>query len=301
MFEKEYKAMMEDVVPETALVEALVERQKQGKKPVFAPKAMKVAVAVLCGFLLLGGSVVAVDAATDGGIRKLFGFQDSFGIGGDVVNIIRKESEEGEQEWMSGISVGMTLGQNQGKNIEIVSSGDYPIFSWYFELADGAHQFAHAFQVPTSEEEYAWEMYHRLNLVYAEDYKIGTKYHEAFLDELTKCKEQIGTETGFQRACAQGIQWFMDDLTAGRNIVVEHWPAYDPVNRAENGDVINIGWSYYRFDLDEWKKETEENGTTEFVIESCAGVENKLVYTVKSYEPFDFTCQQLNRPEWIEK
>ena len=89
----------------------------------------------------------------------------------------------------------------------------------------------------------------------------------------------------------------MDDLTAGRNVVVELWPAYDPVNRTEDGDLIKLGWSFYRFDLDEWKKETEENGTTEFVVESCAGVENKMVYRVESYEPFESTRKQLERPE----
>ncbi|MBQ8316226.1 MAG: hypothetical protein IJX95_10870, partial [Lachnospiraceae bacterium] len=256
-----------------------------------------VAAAVLCGLVVLAGGTVAVDAATDGAVRKLFGFQDSFGIGGDAVNITRRVPSEGEQEWMSGISVGMTLGQNKETTIEIVSSGDDPIFSWYFELGDGNHHFAHAFQTCTSEEEYAWDLYARLNQVYADDYKKGTKQHEAFLAELTKCKEQIGTETGFQKACVQGIQWFTDDLTAGRNVVVESWPAYDPVNRTEDGDLIKLGWSFYRFDLDEWKKETEVSGTLQFVVESCAGVENKMVYTVKSYEPFDCTFRQLNRPE----
>lgn len=296
MLEQDYKELMQEVRPDTALVERMVE-QSVGRKRVVLPKAMKVAAAVLCGLVVLAGGTVAVDAATDGAVRKLFGFQDSFGIGGDAVNITQRVPAEGEQEWMSGISVGMTLGQNKKTTIEIVSSGDYPIFSWYFELGDGNHQFAHAFQTCTSEEEYAWDLYARLNQVYADDYKKGTAYHEDFLAEVTKCMEQIGTETEFKEACVQGIQWFMDDLTAGRNVVVEQWPAYDPVNRTEDGDPIKLGWSFYRFDVDEWKKETEENGTTEFVVESCAGVENKMVYTVESYEPFDCTFRQLNRPE----
>lgn len=296
MLEQDYKELMQEVRPDTALVEKMVEAQSQKKRGLF-PKAMKVAAAVLCGLVVLAGGTVAVDAATDGAVRKLFGFQDSFGIGGDAVNITRRVPSEGEQEWMSGISVGMTPGQNKETTIEIVSSGDDPIFSWYFELGDGNHHFAHAFQTCTSEEEYAWDLYARLNQVYADDYKKGTKQHEVFLAELTKCKEQIGTETGFQKACVQGIQWFTDDLTAGRNVVVESWPAYDPVNRTEDGDLIKLGWSFYRFDLDEWRQETEENGTMQFVVESCAGVENKMVYTVKSYEPFDCTFRQLNRPE----
>lgn len=296
MLEQDYKELMQEVRPDTALVEKMIEAQSQKKRGLF-PKAMKVAAAVLCGLVVLAGGTVAVDAATDGAVRKLFGFQDSFGIGGDAVNITRRVPSEGEQEWMSGISVGMTLGQNKEITIEIVSSGDDPIFSWYFELGDGNHHFAHAFQTCASEEEYAWDLYARLNQVYADDYKKGTKQHEAFLAELTKCKEQIGTETGFQKACIQGIQWFTDDLTAGRNVVVESWPAYDPVNRTEDGDPVKLGWSFYRFDLDEWKKETEVSGTMQFVVESCAGVENKMVYTVKSYEPFDCTFRQLNRPE----
>lgn len=296
MLEQNYKEMMQEIRPDTALVEKMAEQSKERKRIVL-PRVMKTVVAVLCGLVVLAGGTVAVDAATDGGVRKLFGFQDSFGIGGDAVNITQRVPAEGEQGWMSGISVGMTLGQNKETTIEIVSSGDNPIFSWYFELGDGNHQFAHEFEVSASEEEYAWELYERLNSVYGDEYKKGTKLQEAFLAEITKCKEQIGTETGFQRACAKGIQWFMDDLTAGRNIKVELWPAYDPVNRTEDGYIIQRGWSFYRFDLDEWKKETEENGTTEFVVESSAGVENKMVYTVKSYEPFEFTCIQLERPE----
>lgn len=292
MLEQDYKEMMREVKPDAALVERMVEQSRE-RKCVVLPKVMKVAAAVLCGLVVLAGGTVAVDAATDGAVRKLFGFKDSFGIGGDAVNIIQRVPEEGEQEWMAGISVGMTLGQNKETTIEIVSSGDYPIFSWYFEFGDGNHQFAHRFTASTSEEEYAWELYERLNSCFRDEYKKGTKHHEAFLVELTKCKEQIGTETGFQRACIQGIRWFMDDLTEGRNVVVELWPAYDPVNRTEDGDVIQIGWSFYRFDLDEWKKETEEKGTTVFEVESCAGVENKMVYTVASYEPFEFSRQYL--------
>lgn len=297
MLEQDYKELMQEVRPDTALVEKMVEAQSKERKHMVFPRVMKTVAAVLCGLVVLAGGTVAVDAATDGAVRKLFGFQDSFGIGGDAVNITQRVPSEGEQEWMAGISVGMTLGQNKETTIEIISSGDYPIFSWYFELGDGNHQFAHAFQTCTSEEEYAWDLYERLNGVYADDYKKGTAYHEDFLAEVTKCMEQIGTETEFKKACVQGIQWFMDDLTAGRNIKVESWPAYDPVNKTEDGDIIEIGWSFYRFDLDEWKKETAENGTMEFVVESCAGVENKMVYTVESYEPFQCTRQYKERPE----
>ncbi len=297
MLEQDYKELMQEVMPDAALVERMVELQGQRRKRVVFPRAMKTVAAVLCGIVVLAGGTVAVDAATDGGVRKLFGFQDSFGIGGDSVEFTRKVPSEEEQKWMSGISLGMTLGQDTETTIEIVSSGDAPIFSWYFKSEDGVHQFAHAFEMAASEEEYAWELYYRLNEVYADKYKVGTKGHENFLAELAKCKEQIGTEGGFQRACIQGIQWFMDDLAAGRNVVVNAWPACDPVNRTEDGEIIRIGWSFYRFDLDEWKKETGENGTTEFVVESCAGVENKMVYTVESYEPFEFTCIQLERPE----
>ena len=164
MLEQDYKEMMREVKPDAALVERMVEQSRE-RKCVVLPKVMKVAAAVLCGLAVLAGGTVAVDAATDGAVRKLFGFQDSFGIGGDAVNITQRVPEEGEQEWMSGISVGMTLGQNKETTIEIISSGDDPIFSWYFELGDGNHQFAHKFEVSTSEEEYAWDLYARLNSV----------------------------------------------------------------------------------------------------------------------------------------
>ena len=297
MLEQDYKEMMQEVKPDAALVERMVEQSRE-RKCVVLPKVMKVVAAVLCGLVVLAGGTVAVDAATDGAVRKLFGFKDSIGIGGDAVNIIHRVPAEEEEEWMSGTSVRTTLGQNKEITIEIVSSEDDPEFAWYFELGDNSSYHAtHTFRASASEEEYAWDMYEYLNLAFADEFKKGTKNHEVFLAELTKCTEQIGTETGFKKACVQGIRWFMDDLTEGRNVVVESWPVYDPVNRTEDGDSILLGRSFYRFDLDEWKKETEKNGTTEFVVESCAGVENKMVYTVASYEPFSCTSRRLRRPE----
>lgn len=45
---------------------------------------------------------------------------------------------------------------------------------------------------------------------------------EEFPFELEQCMEQLDTDTAFQRACAQGTRWFMDDLKAGRKVVVGH-------------------------------------------------------------------------------
>jgi len=217
MFEKKYKELMNEVTPDAALVEKMAE-QSVSRKRIVLPKVMKVTAAVLCGLVVLAGGTVAVDAATDGAVRKLFGLKDSVAIGGDVVNFSQNApSEKGEQEWMAG----MTRGQNGEVLVEISSTEDEPVFYWYYELGSGYHQFAHAFQNCTSEEEYAWSLYERLNGIFADEYKKGTAYHEKFLSELVKCKEQIGTETEFERACAQGIQWFIDDLKAGRNVVAE--------------------------------------------------------------------------------
>ena len=68
MLEQNYKELMQEIRPDTELVEKMVEAQSKGRKHVVLPKAMKVATAVLCGIVVLAGGVVAVDAAADGAV-----------------------------------------------------------------------------------------------------------------------------------------------------------------------------------------------------------------------------------------
>ena len=52
MLEQDYNELMQEVRPDTALVEKMIEAQSQKKRGLF-PKAMKVAAAVLCGLVVL--------------------------------------------------------------------------------------------------------------------------------------------------------------------------------------------------------------------------------------------------------
>ncbi len=73
MLQEEYKSFMNEIKPEDGLVEAMVERQNRGRRGFALSKAMKVAVAVMCGLVVLAGGTVVVDAATGGAVRRLFG------------------------------------------------------------------------------------------------------------------------------------------------------------------------------------------------------------------------------------
>ena len=69
MLEKDYKELMQEVKPDAALVERMVE-QSVGRKCVVLPKAMKAVAAVLCGLVVLAGGTVAAEAQED--LLRLF-------------------------------------------------------------------------------------------------------------------------------------------------------------------------------------------------------------------------------------
>ena len=125
MFEQDYNELMKDVAPDAALVKKMVEQQRQSKKTVFFPKAMKVAAAVLCGLVLLAGGTVAVDAATDGGVRRLFGLKDTIAIGTDKVVVKEAEPIRGQDF----TRVGSYITYDDEVVFHITSSEDLPVFA----------------------------------------------------------------------------------------------------------------------------------------------------------------------------
>lgn len=279
MLEQDYKELMQEVRPDTALVEQMVE-QSVGRKRVMLPKAMKVATAVLCGLVVLAGGTVAVDAATDGAVRRLFGLGESVVIGAEMVSVSKERLEE--DDW-SQVNIRK---DETGKMIcEISSTLDAPIFAWYFEIGKSSYnQFQYTFDRCTTEEDYAWSLYECLSSIYSDRFRKGMSGHEEFLSELEQCVEQLDAENAFQRACAQGIQWFMDDLKSEKKTKVLAIPVHDFSDTDGDGDFYEvIGDSYVVVYPEEWKKEYDENGTTEFIVEAKGGIPRTYQIEVKDF------------------
>lgn len=290
MFEKEYKAMMEDVVPETALVEALVERQKQGKKPVFVPKAMKVAAAVLCGFLLLGGSVVAVDAATDGGIRKLFGLKNTVAFGTDKVVMKEAEPKRGQDF----TRVGTYINDNGEMVFHITSSEDIPVFAARFEFEGDFEKYGkYCMQIGMplryceTKEDVAWAVYKACFTIAERRVREEEKLREMLIKEFKKLQEETGSGDMIKDGIVLGIQYAIDAIEAreGKNIEILRFQVPDTKDFDGDGDTEEIrGYAYYKVDKDAWEKESAETGKMEFVVEAMGGIPGKYLVTVKGYE-----------------
>ncbi len=279
MLEQNYKELMQEVRPDTALVEKTVEQSK-ARKRVVLPKAMKVAAAVLCGLVVLAGGTVAVDAATDGAVRKLFGLTDSVAIGAEMISVSKERLEE--DDWSQ---VNIRKDENGKMICEISSTSDVPIFAWYFEIGNTSYnQFQNTFYRCNTEEDYAWSLYECLSRIFSDRFRKGKFGHEEFLSELEQCVEQLDTENSFQRACAQGIQWFMDDLKTEKKTKVLSIPVIDYYDTDGDGDFYEmIGDSYVVVYPEDWKKEYEENGTTEFMVEAKGGILRTYLITVKDF------------------
>lgn len=292
MFQDEYKDLMNEVKPDEVLVEAMVERQKQ-RKVVLLPKAVKVAVAVLCGLIVLTGGTVAVDAATDGAVRKLFGFRDSVVAGADEVKLILREEKRGE----SSIMVGMREGED-GKITTIVkSSQDVPVFTCYIgiEGREPSEDDFYHYQVGCplyhceSKDDYAWAVYYILMTMISGNREI-TEYdfmREGWINELERIKTEIGTGDDLRDGCAMGVQLAIDELKAntGRNIEILQLNVFDYEDADGDGECCDLrGYSYVRVDKEAWKKESEENGRMEFEVEAMGGIPGKYIITVKGYE-----------------
>lgn len=290
MFEQEYKELMQEVRPDAALVEKMAE-QSVSRKRIVLPKAMKVAAAVLCGLIVLAGGTVAVDAATDGAVRRLFGLGESVVIGAEMVSVSKERLVE--DDWSR---VDIRKDENGKMICDISSTGDAPIFAWYFEIGTNSYnQFQNTFERCNTEEDYAWSLYECLSRCYSDRFRKGKSGHEEFLSELERCVEQLDTENAFQRACAQGVQWFVDDLKSEKKTKVLAIPVIDYYDTDGDGDLDEwIGDSYVVVYPEDWKKEYEENGTTEFVVEAKGGMPRTYLITVKDFGSWSATYRDMS-------
>ncbi|MBR6537010.1 MAG: hypothetical protein IKT67_07390 [Lachnospiraceae bacterium] len=290
MLEQDYKELMQEVRPDATLVERMVEQSKE-RKCVMLPKAVKVAAAVLCGLVVLAGSTVAVDAATDGAVRKLFGLGESVVIGAEMVSVSKERLEE--DDWSQ---VNIRKDENGKMTCEISSTSDAPIFAWYFEIGTTSYnQFQNTFERCDTEEDYAWSLYECLSRCYSDRFRKGTSGHEEFLSELEQCVEQLDTENAFQRACAQGIQWFMDDLASEKKTKVLAIPVIDYYDTDGDGDIYDvIEDSYVVIHPEDWKKEYEENGTTEFMVEAQGGIPRTYLIEVTDFGSLNATYRDMS-------
>lgn len=264
------------------------ELSKQQRRPAFLQwRAVRVAAAVLCGLIVLAGSTVAVDAATDGAIRKLFGFGDSVGIGAGQMEFVQMEKEGDSHSQHMVVSA--VLGAEGQENTVISYTEDEPVFSCSISINEQEHlQTVSSLGFCNTKEDYAWHVYAGLESLLHE-YKEDEEKCAVILKELERAKEEIGTGTELQDGCAMGVQFLIDDLKAkeGKNVRVLELMAIDYEDA--DGDGVRaemIGDSYIKVDTDAWEKESEETGMMEFEVEAMGGVPRKYLVTVKAYKPY---------------
>lgn len=298
MLEQDYKELMNEVGPEEAMVEAMVERQKAGRKVFFLPRMIKTAAAVLCGLVVLAGGVVAVDAATDGAIRKMFGYQDSVSNGNmEAKYVERKHAYKNHYTY--------TLYDENGEiKVQSGRKVDTPMFLFGFALPDGDEAYL---RVPLvryelePEDVYEWHVYDSIHHVvasysddyYGDRYEKGTAEYEEMVRNIEDSLKGVDTSTELGKACARGIQRALEDFKEDRNWKVLSFRIRDKVNLTDKGNWTLRGISYAKVDPEEWKRETEETGRTEFMVEAIGGVKKTYKVKVKSYSPFAYTYEAV--------
>lgn len=256
---------------------------------------MKAAVAVLCGLMVLAGGTVAVDAATGGAVRKLFGFRNS------VVNgVYEVEYVERKLEYKNHYR--MTLYDENGeKRAGFISKQDTPVFSFRIEYKNvntGNVFMPLTLRELESEDAYTWRVYWLMNSLVKEAlcqgrYEYGSEDYEGLVDSIEAGLEEIDCSTELGELCALGIQYAIEDLKENRNCRVLSFRILDKINWDEKGNYTVQGFSYVKVDLDEWMRETEENGTTEFTVEADGGVKKTYKIKVNSYSPFTYTYEPV--------
>ncbi len=288
MFEKEYKEFMEEVKPEEALVEKMIDRQHRTKRVVVMPKALKVAAVLLCVFLVLAGGTVAVDAATEGAVRRFFGLSDSVAVGVDEIEYVQREKKRGER----GLTVGV-VDKDGEVSVVVRSDKDIPVFFCYMGVEgnelSGANYHHLSVTVPLelyeSKEDIAWMVYWHLRSIV--NICGGGYLREGIIAELEKVQKEIGTGNEIKDGCTMGVQFVLDDLYAneGLNMELLRFQVPDTKDADGDGDTEEIrGYAYYKVDKDAWEKESAETGKMEFVVEAMGGIPGKYLVTVKGYE-----------------
>lgn len=290
MFEKKYRELMLDVKPDEALVEAMVGQQSQSKKVIRFPRAVKEVAAVLCGLIVLAGGTVAVDAATGGAIRKYFITPASFKDGTYVTEFDEAQLTEKNhytKTWVdeNGEEVVLYVLKNEESQI--------------FELDLGFVRLSVELMPLELETEdvYPWKVYHAMSNAILMSYEKngwerGPKGDEKIARNLELNLEKIDRSTEFGEACALGVECVIEDFRENRNCKVLALKIWDGMYDEYGREKI-LGFSYVRADLDEWKRETEENGTTEFIVEADGGVKKTYKIKVSSYSPFEYTYEPV--------
>lgn len=289
MLEQDYKELMQEVRPDAELVERMVERATERKR-VMLPNAMKVAAAVLCGLVVLAGGAVAVDAATGGGIKKYFITPASF-INGTY------ETEFDEAQLTEKNHYTTTCRDENGEEVlvYILKNEESQIFEFDFGFGSLSMELM-PLELET-EAMYPWKVYRAVNDAILDTYERngwerGPVGDEKVVRILEANLEKIDRSTEFGEVCALGVEYAIEDFRENRNcrvLALKIWDGtYDEYGREKI-----LGFSYVKADLDEWMRETEENGATEFVAEADGGVKKTYKIKVSSYSPFTYTYEPV--------
>lgn len=290
MLEQDYKELMNEIRPEEAMVEAMVDRQKAGRKVAFFPKMMKIAAAVLCSLVVLAGGVVAADAATDGAVRKYFITKESFRKG-------TYETEFDETQLTEKNHYTTTLWNENGEEVlvYIMKNEESQIFEFDFGFGCLGMELM-PLELET-EAMYPWKVYSAVSNVISKVYEKngwerGPIGDEKVVRNLEASLEKIDRSTEFGEACALGVEYVIEDFRENRNCKVLELKIWDGAYDEYGREKI-LGFSYVKADLDEWMRETEENGTTEFIAEADGGVKRTYKIKVSSYSPFEYTYEPV--------
>lgn len=289
MFEQDYKELMQEIRPDTALVEKMVEQSK-GRKHVVLTKAVKVVTAVLCGLVVLAGGVAVADAATDGAIRKYFITPYSF-VNGTF------DTEYDETQLTEKNHYTTTYRDEDGEEVMvyILKNEESQIFEFDFGFGSLGMELM-PLELET-EAMYPWKVYRAVNNTILDAYERngwerGPAGDEKVVRNLEASLEKIDRSTEFGEACALGVEYVIEDFRENRNckvLALKIWDGeYDEYGREKI-----LGFSYVKADLDEWTREFEENGTTEFIAEADGGVKKTYKIKVSSYSPFAYTYEPV--------
>lgn len=162
------------------------------------------------------------------------------------------------------------------------------VFSCYFNMNDGNASFeiGCSLKYCKTKEEIAWKVYVEMMRAF-EQCRTNNPLRKAVIEKLELVKQEIGTGTNLKDGAAMGVQFMIDDLIAntGRLKVMEHIIT-DSDDVDGDGDLNEVlGLSFFNFDFEAMKQETEETGKREFVVEAIAGIPGKYRVKVEYYEP----------------
>ncbi len=192
------------------------------------------------------------------------------------------------EEHPYGSILGSKIAEDGTLITEIKSTDDVSVFTFNFAGGEGYGDFTFAcsFMNCETKEEFAEKVYQHLTLA-LKDYKPNKAIVKEVIEKLEMIKQEVGTGTAMRDGCAMGVQFMIDDLIAntGRLKVMEHIIT-DSDDVDGDGDLNEVlGLSFFNFDFEAMKQETEETGKREFVVEAIAGIPGKYRVKVEYYEP----------------